>query len=146
MRAHQRTHVEWLKPVEQPVPEDRDNGRRWNELREPHQHVGLEFAPLDRAAADAIAYQQANIRNVRIVGSLLKGPFASASIEKNIVEPSSRHDPELLRTLEPPGFLSGLYGLHVCPPSELIPEIPAASSFMFDFPRITAPASRRRRT
>src|SRR5947209_8343044 len=51
-----------------------------------------------------------------------------------------------LPPLEPPGFRSGSYGLHVCPPMELIVVMPLASSCMLDLPRITAPASRRRRT
>ena len=44
--------------------------------------------------------------------------------------------------LEPPGQRRGSYGFLVCPPSELIVVIPAASSCMFDLPMITAPASR----
>src|SRR4029079_7565688 len=47
-----------------------------------------------------------------------------------------------LPPLEPPGLRSGLYGLHVWPPMELIVVMPLASSCMFDFAMMTAPASR----
>ena len=44
--------------------------------------------------------------------------------------------------LEPPGHRVGSYGLRVCPPSELMLVMPAASSCKLDLPRIIAPASR----
>src|SRR3954469_25775362 len=47
-----------------------------------------------------------------------------------------------LPPLDPPGDRSGSYGLHVCPPIELIEVMPLASSCMLDLPRMTAPASR----
>src|SRR5262245_12110184 len=47
-----------------------------------------------------------------------------------------------LPPLDPPGFRSGSYGLHVCPVIELIVVMPLANSCIADFARITAPASR----
>ena len=48
--------------------------------------------------------------------------------------------------LEPPGFRDVSYGFRVCPPSELTVVIPRANSWRLVLPRITAPASRNRRT
>ena len=48
--------------------------------------------------------------------------------------------------LDPPGLRDMSYGFSVCPPIELIVVMPRANSCRFVLPRMTAPASRNRRT
>ena len=72
-------------------------------------------------------------------------------IEPHVSEPQPTA-PKLAATAapvppdDPPGFRAGSYGFRVCPPSELMLVIPAASSCMFVLARRTAPASRSFRT
>src|SRR6185312_9387433 len=89
---------------------------------------------------------------------MLESPFVGRSPKRFCTADGMRIDPHVsdphataaklaataapLPPLEPPGARSGLYGLHVCPPIELMVVMPLASSCMLDFPRMTAPASR----
>src|SRR6478735_3699579 len=50
MRMHHGAHVERLEAVEQSAPDDRNNAGRRQQLRKPHQRIGLELAALVRTA------------------------------------------------------------------------------------------------